>query len=70
MRCGGRLTSMSIIGLILLIVIVGVVLYYVPMDARLKTIIIVIMALVAGAWLLSAFGVLGSISGARPPRVG
>lgn len=54
---------MSIIGLILLIVIVGVVLYYVPMDARLKTVIVVVLALVAGAWLLSYFGLWGHLAG-------
>ena len=37
---------MSIVGLILVLVIAGVVLAYVPMDARIKTIIIVVLALV------------------------
>ena len=59
---------MSIIGLILLLIVAGVVLYYVPMDARLKTVIIVVLAFVAGAWLLSYFGVWGYLGGGPGPH--
>jgi hypothetical protein len=50
---------MSIIGLILVLILAGVVLSYVPMDGRIKTIIIVVLALVTVGWLLSYFGLWG-----------
>jgi hypothetical protein len=50
---------MSIIGLILVLIIAGVVLAYVPMDSRIKTIIIVVLALVTVGWLMSYFGLWG-----------
>jgi hypothetical protein len=59
---------MSIVGLILVLVIAGVVLAYVPMDARIKTIIIVVLALVTCGWLMSYFGLWGYLQ-AGPHRV-
>ena len=56
---------MSLIGLILTLVVVGVLLWllnnYVPMDSRIKTIINVVVVI----WLLQAFGVLGSLRDVR-----
>ena len=50
------------IGLILVLVVVGVVLYlvetYIPMDPVLKTIIRVVVVICVCLWLLSAFGVV------------
>jgi hypothetical protein len=60
---------MSILGLVLVLVIVGVVMYYVPMDARLKTIIVVVLALVVGAWLLDYFGLWSSLRGSGAHRL-
>ena len=57
---------MSIVGLILLLILAGVVLYYVPMDPRLKTIIIVVLALVTVGWLMSWFGLWGYLLEAGP----
>jgi hypothetical protein len=59
---------MSIIGLILVLIIAGVVLAYVPMDGRVKTIIIVVLALVTCGWLMSYFGLWGYLQ-AGPHRV-
>ena len=56
---------MSIIGLVLVLVLVGVALAYIPMDARIKTIVIVVLALVTVGWLLSYFGLWGSLSSGR-----
>jgi hypothetical protein len=56
---------MSIIGLVLVLVLVGVALAYIPMDARIKTIIIVVLALVTVGWLLSYFGLWGYLQGGR-----
>jgi hypothetical protein len=60
---------MSLIGLILTLVIVGVLLWlinnYVPMDRKIKTIINVVVVVVVVIWLLQAFGILGSLRDVR-----
>ena len=54
---------MSLIGILIVLVIVGVCLYlvqtYVPMAQPIKTVITVVVVLVLCLWLLSAFGVIG-----------
>jgi len=57
---------MTIIGLLVTLIIVGVILYIVsliPMDATIKRIIQVLVILLVILWVLSAFGLLphGSI---------
>jgi hypothetical protein len=56
---------MSLIGLVLALVVVGVLLWllnnYVPMASKIKTIINVVVVI----WLLQAFGVLGSLRDVR-----
>lgn len=47
---------MSLIGLIILLVIVGLILYFVPMDAGIKKIIVGVVAIVVIVALLQAFG--------------
>jgi hypothetical protein len=60
---------MSLIGLVLTLVIVGVLLWllnnYVPMDSKIKRIINVVVVIVVVVWLLQAFGVLGSLRDVR-----
>lgn len=60
---------MSLIGIILTLVVVGVLLWllntYVPMDSKIKTIINVVVVIVVVVWLLQAFGVLGSLRDIR-----
>jgi len=60
---------MSLVGLVLTLVVVGVLLWllnnYVPMDAKIKTILNVVVVIVVVIWLLQAFGVLGSLQGIR-----
>jgi len=60
---------MSLIGLILTLVVVGILLWlvnnYIPMDAKIKTIINVVVVIVVVIWLLQAFGVLGSLRDIR-----
>lgn len=60
---------MSLIGLVLTLVIVGVVLWlinsYVPMDAKIKTIVNVVVVVVVVIWLLQAFGIVGSLRDIR-----
>ena len=54
---------MSLIGLVIVLVIVGLCLYlietYIPMDPVIKTVIRVIIVLVVVIWLLQTFGITG-----------
>lgn len=60
---------MSLIGLVITLVIVGVLLWlvnnYVPMDGKIKRIINVVVVIVVVIWLLQAFGLLGSLQNIR-----
>jgi hypothetical protein len=60
---------MSLIGLVVVLIVVGVLLYLIntiiPMDAKIKTIINVLVVLVVCLWLLQAFGLIGSINNVR-----
>jgi hypothetical protein len=60
---------MSLIGLVLTLVVVGVLLYllnnYVPMDHKIKTIINVVVVIVVILWVLQSFGILGSLRDVR-----
>ena len=60
---------MSLIGLVLTLVVVGVLLWllnnYVPIDRKIKTIINVVVVIVVVIWLLQAFGLIGHLSDVR-----
>jgi hypothetical protein len=60
---------MSLLSLILVLVIVGIVLWlintYIPMDGKIKKILNVAVVIIVILWLLSASGVLGSLSNIR-----
>lgn len=60
---------MTLISLVVALVVVGVILWlinnYIPMDGNIKKILNVVVILVVILWLLSAFGLLGPISGMR-----
>jgi hypothetical protein len=60
---------MSLIGLVLTLVVVGVLLWllnnYVPMDGKIKSIINIVVVIVVVIWLLQAFGLLGSLQSIR-----
>ena len=60
---------MSLIGLVVTLVVVGVLLWllnnYVPMDGRIKSIINVVVVIVVVIWVLQAFGLLGSLRNIR-----
>ena len=60
---------MSLIGLVLTLVVVGVLLWllnnYVPMDSKIKSIINAVVIIVVVVWLLQSFGVLGSLRDLR-----
>lgn len=56
---------MSLIGLLVVLVIVGVLLWCIntllPIDAKIRAIINVLVVLFVCLWLLQAFGLLGSL---------
>ena len=60
---------MSLIGLILTLVVVGVLLWllnnYVPMDGKIKSIVNVVVVIIVVIWVLQAFGLLGSLQNIR-----
>jgi hypothetical protein len=60
---------MSLIGLIITLVVVGVLLWllnnYVPMDGKIKSILNVVVVIVVVIWLLQAFGLLSSLQNIR-----
>lgn len=64
---------MSLLGLFLILILLGVILWaittYLPMDARIKGIIIIVGVIVAALVTLDAFGVLDALQGVRVPRV-
>jgi small-conductance mechanosensitive channel len=60
---------MPLIQLVIVLVVFGVILWaintYIPMDATIKKILNVVVIIVVILFVLSAFGVLGSLSGLR-----
>ncbi len=64
---------MSLLSLVIALVVIGVLLMalnrYVPMDAKIKSIINVVVVLCVVAWLLSVFGLFDSLGTVRVPRV-
>jgi len=63
---------MPLINLVIILVVVGVILWlvnnYIPMDWKIKRILNVVVVIVVILWLLSAFGVIGSLSTIRIGR--
>ncbi len=60
---------MSLIGLVIVLIVVGVVLWlvntYIPMDPKIKQILNVAVIIVVVLWLLSLFVPLGSINAVK-----
>lgn len=60
---------MSLIGVVLTLVVVGVLLWllnnYIPMDGKIKRILNVVVVIVVVIWLLQAFGLIGSLQNIR-----
>jgi hypothetical protein len=56
---------MSLIGLIIVLVLIGLLLYlinqFIPMDPKIKTILNVVVVIVVILWLIQAFGLLGPL---------
>ena len=64
---------MSLIGLVVALCVVGVILWlvnnYIPMDAKIKNILNIVVVIAVVLWLLSVFGVLGQLSRVPVPSV-
>ena len=64
---------MSLISLVVTLIIVGVLLWlvntYIPMDAKIKKILNIVVVICVVLWLLSAFGVIGHVNDIRVPQV-
>ena len=60
---------MSLIGVVLTLVVVGVLLWllnnYIPMDGKIKRILNAVVVIVVIIWLLQAFGLIGSLQNIR-----
>jgi hypothetical protein len=65
---------MSLISLVLTLIVVGVLLYvvnnYLPMDAKIKKVLNIVVVICVVVWLLTAFGVLGRGGDILVPRIG
>lgn len=65
---------MPIITLVITLVVIGLILWlvntYIPMDAKIKNILNIVVLIAVVLWLLSVFGILGNLSNARVPKVG
>ena len=64
---------MSLIGLVITLIVVGVLLWlvntYIPMDAGIKKIINIVVIIAVVLWLLSSLGVLGHVHDVQVPRI-
>ena len=60
---------MSLLQLVITLIVLGVLLWaintYIPMNATIKKILNVVIVIVAVLFILSAFGILGSMQGIR-----
>ena len=64
---------MSLISLVVTLIVVGVLLWlvntYIPMDAKIKQILNIVVVIAVVLWLLSVFGVLGNTGNIPVPQV-
>ncbi len=61
------------LSIVITLIIVGVLLWlvnaYIPMDAKIKKILNIVVVICVIVWLLYAFGILGGTGTIRVPRV-
>jgi undecaprenyl pyrophosphate phosphatase UppP len=60
---------MPLVHIVLVLIVVGVLLWlintYIPMDAKIKSLLNIVVMIAVVIWLLQAFGVLGPLSRVR-----
>ena len=64
---------MPLISVVITLIVAGVLLWlvntYIPMDAKIKKILNIVVVIAVVLWLLSVFGVLGHSGDIRVPQV-
>jgi len=64
---------MSLVGIILVLVVVGLIMWmintYIPMAGAIKSLLNLVVLVVVVIWLLQIFGIIGPIAGVRIPRM-
>lgn len=64
---------MSLVSLVVTLIIVGMLLWlintYIPMDAKIKKILNIVVVICVVLWLLSAFGIIGHVNDIHVPQV-
>ena len=57
---------MPVLTILIVLIVAGVLLYlinrYIPMDAKIKSILNIVVVILIIIWLLKVFGILGSLS--------
>jgi undecaprenyl pyrophosphate phosphatase UppP len=60
---------MPLVHIVLVLIVVGVLLWlinsYIPMDAKIKSLLNIVVMIAVVIWLLQAFGILGPLSRVR-----
>lgn len=60
---------MSVLTIVIVLVVAGVLLWainaYIPMDAKIKNLLNIVVIIILVIWLLKAFGVFGYLAGAK-----
>jgi undecaprenyl pyrophosphate phosphatase UppP len=63
---------MPLMNVVISLIVVGVLLWlvntYIPMDAKIKSILNIVVVIAVVIWLLQAFGLLGALNGIRIGR--
>jgi hypothetical protein len=61
-----------LMNVVISLIVVGVLLWlvntYIPMDAKIKSILNIVVVIAVVIWLLQAFGLLGALNGIRIGR--
>lgn len=64
---------MSLLSLVLPLIVVGVLLYcvnsFIPMDAKIKNILNIVVVVAVVLWVLSAFGLFSHLNSVGVPQV-
>jgi hypothetical protein len=64
---------MSLVTLVITLIVIGVLLWlvntYIPMDAKIKSILNAVVVICVVVWLLFAFGILDRSADIRVPRM-
>jgi hypothetical protein len=64
---------MPLLTLVIVLILIGVALWlinsYIPMDRKIKTILNIVVVIVAILFVLQAFGVIDELRGVRVPQI-